>query len=117
VNPTKHKGLGFVLEREFSAKTMVRSRVDESNSIIVVLDLPELPADAERIVRRNIPAWLKFSVWTYPSLRDIARDPNSPLESLLTAAHVLPKSVETNPIFEWIALENPGLAQRLRTLL
>jgi hypothetical protein len=117
MNQTKHKGLGFLLEREFGTKVMVRSRVDQSNSVIVVLDVPELPADAERIVKRNLPAWLKFSVWTYTQLRDIARDPNSSLEALLTAAHVLPKSVETNPIFDWIALENPALAERLQKLL
>jgi hypothetical protein len=49
------QGLGFLLEREFDAQVMVRYRVNQSNSIIVVLDVPELPADAERIVKRSVP--------------------------------------------------------------
>ena len=52
----KHEGSGFPLEREFGAKTMVRSLADESNSIVAVLDVLELPADAEHVVKRSVPA-------------------------------------------------------------
>jgi hypothetical protein len=117
VKRSRYKGLTFTLERHFNCKVVIASRVDAPTNIIVVLDLPELPADAERFVKSSIPAWLSFSVWTYGSLRDIARDPNSRVADLVTAAHVLPKSVQTNAIYDLIALEDPLAAERLRDML
>ncbi|NJK45575.1 MAG: hypothetical protein HC933_16035 [Pleurocapsa sp. SU_196_0] len=116
MNRAKHAGLSFQLERVFDAKVRVVSRVDASNSVIVVVDLPELPTDAERIVKKVFPSWLSFSVWTYQHLRAIASDPNSRIADLLTAAHVLPRSVQTNAMYELIALEDAVVAQRLQDL-
>ncbi len=114
---SKYKGLTFTLEHQFNCKVVIASRLDAPTSIIVVLDLPELPADAERFVKRSVPAWLSFSVWTYQALREVARDPNSRVADLMTAAHVLPKSVQTNAMYDLIALENPLAAQRLRDMI
>jgi hypothetical protein len=113
----KHKGWKFQLERLFHAKVNVVSRVDRSNTIIVVVDIPELPEDVERKIKSVLPAWLSFSVWTYQALRTVASNPNSRLEDLLVAAHVLPKSVQTNAMYEWISLEDPMMAQRLQDML
>jgi hypothetical protein len=117
VNRAKHAGLGFQLERVFDAKVRVVSRVDVPNSVIVIVDLPELPVDAERMVKKVFPSWLSFSVWTYGHLRAIASDPNSRIADLLTAAHVLPRSVQTNAVYELIALEDAAVAQRLQDML
>jgi hypothetical protein len=113
----KHKGWKFQLERLFDAKVNVVSRIDERNNVIVVIDVPELPDTAERTIRAVLPAWLSFSVWTYQQSRAIASDPNSRLEDLLVAAHVLPRSVQTNAMYEWIALEDPVMARRLQDML
>jgi hypothetical protein len=110
----KHKGWAFQLERLFGAKVRVVSRVDAPNHVIVVVDTLELPVDAENIVKRTLPAWLSFSVWTYQHLRAIAVDPKSTLEELFVAAHILPRSVQTNAMYELIALEDPMLAMRLQ---
>lgn len=112
-----YKGVQLRLEHALGARVVVKPRVDAPNALIVVVDAPELPENLHKVLRETLPQYLTASTFTYAGLRDAARDPNSPLEVLIAAAHILPKSVALNPILDWIALEDAAAAERLRALL
>jgi hypothetical protein len=112
-----HKDVQLRLERALNARVLVKPRVDLPGRLIVVVDVPVLPDDIAQTLRKTLPNYLHADAYTYDALRLAARDPDSPLELLVAAAHVFPRSVEANPVLEWIALEDAGLAERLQALL